>query len=163
MPDLLAATTSVVMAAADEVSTTGIAGWSSFGLAGLILAWLLLKHLPEKDRQLDAKDKAHEARIDVLVKMHDNRIEMLAGAYEASVKDLASSFTTRQNILREDNRMILEAVRADSKEGLRMVLEHSRQQTEALGKLIAREMETLSDAVQALNVSIVDRARTEQR
>ena len=34
----------------------GIAGWSSFGLAGLVLAWLLLVHLPNKDKQAEAKD-----------------------------------------------------------------------------------------------------------
>lgn len=43
--------------AQDPVS--GIAGWTSFGLAGLVLSWLLLRHLPEKDRQLDRLMEVH--------------------------------------------------------------------------------------------------------
>ena len=31
---------------------SGGAGWLGAGLLGLVLAWLLLKHLPEKDRQI---------------------------------------------------------------------------------------------------------------
>ncbi len=36
---------------------SGGSGWTSFGLAGLILAWLLLKHLPDKDKQSTKKDQ----------------------------------------------------------------------------------------------------------
>lgn len=38
---------------------TGGAGWAGAGLLGLVLGWLLLKHLPDKDRQFDALIKAH--------------------------------------------------------------------------------------------------------
>ena len=31
---------------------SGGAGWVGAGLLGLVLGWLLLKHLPEKDRQI---------------------------------------------------------------------------------------------------------------
>jgi hypothetical protein len=32
---------------------SGGAGWAGAGLLGLVLGWLLLKHLPEKDKQLE--------------------------------------------------------------------------------------------------------------
>jgi hypothetical protein len=59
--------------AADPIS--GGAGWAGAGLLGLVLCWLLLKHLPDKDRQInnlvEAKDRqmtelrvAMEVRID---------------------------------------------------------------------------------------------------
>ncbi len=32
---------------------SGATGWTSFGIAGLVLAWLLLKHLPAKDAQIE--------------------------------------------------------------------------------------------------------------
>ena len=41
----------------------GLAGWSSFGISGLVLAWLLLKHLPEKDRQVDSMLSRFDARL----------------------------------------------------------------------------------------------------
>ncbi len=40
---------------------SGGAGWIGAGLLGLVLGWLLLKHLPDKDKQLkdllDSRDK----------------------------------------------------------------------------------------------------------
>ena len=35
-------------------SLSGSSGWVGAGLLGLVLSWLLLKHLPEKDQQLRA-------------------------------------------------------------------------------------------------------------
>lgn len=48
---------------------TGASGWASAGLLGLVLSWLLLKHLPAKDEQimklLELRDKAvNEQRTD---------------------------------------------------------------------------------------------------
>jgi len=42
----------MLMLFAQDVFNGGLAGWSSFGIAGLVLGWLLLKHLPDKDRQI---------------------------------------------------------------------------------------------------------------
>lgn len=44
---------------ADPIS--GGAGWVGAGLLGLVLAWLLLKHLPDKDRQLNSLVERHLA------------------------------------------------------------------------------------------------------
>lgn len=39
----------------DQVTAIGpYAGWTSFGLAGLILLWLFLRHLPEKAKEMSA-------------------------------------------------------------------------------------------------------------
>lgn len=39
----------------------GEAGWAGVGVLGLVLSWLMLKHLPAKDKQInefiEAKDK----------------------------------------------------------------------------------------------------------
>lgn len=49
----------LLMAQAPD-SLSGGAGWVGAGLLGLVLCWLLLKHLPDKDKQLkdflDLKD-----------------------------------------------------------------------------------------------------------
>ena len=40
---------------------SGGAGWVGAGLLGLVLGWLLLKHLPDKDRQQTAQLDRHLA------------------------------------------------------------------------------------------------------
>jgi hypothetical protein len=37
---------------------SGGAGWAGAGLLGLVLGWLLLKHLPDKDKQFDGLIKS---------------------------------------------------------------------------------------------------------
>jgi PAS domain S-box-containing protein len=52
----------LVIAQADQI--TGGAGWAGAGLLGLVLAWLLLKHLPDKDKQLNDLIKHHDERVE---------------------------------------------------------------------------------------------------
>jgi ABC-type nickel/cobalt efflux system permease component RcnA len=42
----------------------GSAGWAGAGLLGLVLFWLLLKHLPEKDRQITELVARNDQRLD---------------------------------------------------------------------------------------------------
>lgn len=48
---------------ADVEALAGGAGWVGAGLLGLVLGWLLLKHLPDKDKQLDGILQRKEAFI----------------------------------------------------------------------------------------------------
>jgi hypothetical protein len=41
----------------------GASGWAGAGLLGLVLAWLLLKHLPLKDEQLERMHGSHKAEM----------------------------------------------------------------------------------------------------
>lgn len=49
----------------------GAAGWTSFGIAGLVLSWLLLKHMPDKDRQLKELIDRHDMQMQELLDRHD--------------------------------------------------------------------------------------------
>jgi hypothetical protein len=42
----------------------GSAGWAGAGLLGLVLFWLLLKHLPEKDKQITELIVRNDQRLD---------------------------------------------------------------------------------------------------
>lgn len=44
--------------------STGLGGWTSFGIVGVILSWLLMKHLPDLQKAADAKDKTIKDWID---------------------------------------------------------------------------------------------------
>lgn len=58
-----------------EVGSGAVAGWTSFGLAGLILAWLFLKHLPAKDEQIKGLIDRHDSRIDSLAKTFSESLD----------------------------------------------------------------------------------------
>ena len=45
----------------------GASGWAGAGLLGLVLAWLLLRHLPAKDAQIERMVTAHEHELSVAV------------------------------------------------------------------------------------------------
>jgi hypothetical protein len=46
---------------ADPSALGGGAGWAGAGLLGLVLSWLLLKHLPDKDRYIRDLMDRHDA------------------------------------------------------------------------------------------------------
>lgn len=58
---------------------SGGAGWLGAGLLGLLLWWLLLKHLPEKDKQAAIKDAQIKQLIDehvaAMERLHDDCAE----------------------------------------------------------------------------------------
>jgi hypothetical protein len=69
---------------ADVDSLSGGAGWVGAGLLGLVLGWLLLKHLPEKDAQIerliaradergDKQDAEHQRSLAMIMDRHDAR------------------------------------------------------------------------------------------
>ncbi len=85
----------VLIAQTDTLSGGG--GWLGAGLLGLVLGWLLLKHLPEKDRQfkefLDGKDSAiaqqakeHKEAVEALTKCHEAEQEKTRVAFEKAME-----------------------------------------------------------------------------
>jgi hypothetical protein len=55
----------------DPASLGGSSGWVGAGLLGLVLAWLLLRHLPDKDRQLSDWMVRRDAMVTEMVAHHD--------------------------------------------------------------------------------------------
>lgn len=78
----------------------GGAGWASFGIAGLILAWLFLKHLPDKD-----------SLIERLIEKSDTKVVHIAGAFDveqaASRKASLDSKTIDKEIREKEYESIL--------------------------------------------------------
>lgn len=59
--------------AMDPIS--GGAGWLGAGLLGLVLGWLLLLHLPAKDKQIKDLLDASNTRLDTLIDKHNAAME----------------------------------------------------------------------------------------
>lgn len=60
-----------------QTDLTGASGWTSFGIAGMVLAWLLLVHLPAKDKQIKE-----------LIDKHDETEKDQRTAYLAETKEM---------------------------------------------------------------------------
>lgn len=63
----------LILAQADPISGGG--GWVGAGLLGAVLAWLLLVHLPSKDKQLRE-----------FIESKDKHIQQLVGDFKVSLE-----------------------------------------------------------------------------
>ena len=64
----------IIIAQTDPLS--GGAGWVGAGLLGLVLLWLLMRHLPEQARQVERMVAAHETTMGAA--MASQRVDFLA-------------------------------------------------------------------------------------
>jgi hypothetical protein len=65
----------MLLALGETDPISGGAGWVGAGLLGLVLGWLMLKHLPEKDSFIKALIDASNARYDLLLTKCDASLE----------------------------------------------------------------------------------------
>jgi hypothetical protein len=116
---------------------SGGAGWVGAGLLGLVLSWLLLKYLPDKDRQLkeliDAKDKA-------LKDKDDAHAVMLTSMWLKHREQLAEFVSEAQRIATEQ--------RAEFRITLQMVIEHCRSDTASQTTAIVKELQHLGERIE---------------
>lgn len=54
----------LLIAQVDPAGLSGGAGWVGAGLLGAVLGWLLLKHLPDKDRQFDKHTEGARSHVE---------------------------------------------------------------------------------------------------
>lgn len=77
--------TPVILSQLDSIS--GNAGWAGAGLLGAVLGWLLLWHLPAKDKQMAEKDKAK----DEAIALKDKDMKELIANFRLEAKDQRSA------------------------------------------------------------------------
>lgn len=65
----------------------GNSGWAGAGLLGAVLAWLLLWHLPAKDKQLAEKDAAHNAHVERLTALHATEMEKALATFAMEARE----------------------------------------------------------------------------
>ena len=73
---------------------SGGSGWVGAGLLGLVLAWLLLKHLPEKDKQYKELIEAHKEEM------------------RATRAEFRDELTTERKLRQEQTQAVLQALHA---------------------------------------------------
>lgn len=78
----------IAQAAASPEPISGGAGWVGAGLLGLVLGWLLLVHLPAKDKQLTGLVEAKDKALQDVLKLKDETIANILEAGESRTEAL---------------------------------------------------------------------------
>lgn len=121
--------------AAEDVASgvlSGGAGWVGAGLLGLVLFWLLFRHLPEKDKQM-----AH------FVEKKDDMLKHVANSFSERIKNVAEQHTTT-----------VKELNAAHKDALDRVVKHCEQEMNTVGQSLHREFDQLSGTVRELSASV---------
>ena len=120
---------------AEEVTSgvlTGGAGWVGASLLGLVLSWLLFKHLPEKDKQMAS-----------FVEKKDDMLKHVANSFSERIKGVAEQHTAT-----------VKEMNAAHKEALDRVVKHCEQEMNTVGTSLQREFTQLSGTVKDLASSV---------
>jgi PAS domain S-box-containing protein len=126
-------------------SLSGNGGWVGAGLLGLVLAWLLLRHLPEKDRQLSDKDKAHETRVKEILDTRDKQLE----AKDVAIQSLIVAKDNRVEAIAEANaKVVREVVKNCADDGKANREQQERMHAQGM-EMLTRLYETGREAVHA--------------
>lgn len=139
---------------AEEGQFTG-AGWGAFGLSGLILGWLFLKHLPEKDAQLKEYMQAKDARLKEALDAKDAQAKELLGQWNdererdrivrhEQAKFFQLAIADFQKRGEEDGKVS----RKEFKETLHEILAHCKDETSKMGDAVRAELRLLHQQYQ---------------
>lgn len=144
---------------ADPIS--GGAGWVGAGLLGLVLGWLLLVHLPAKDKQLENKDKQHTTSMelkDVQLKAFIlEKDTALKEQLEAKDKQFNSLLEAKDKQIadhvQQGRAMLLEVVR-EYKEALKISTTHCETQTIRAESRQEKDIHLLTEAIGDVSVKM---------
>lgn len=76
---------------------SGGAGWLGAGLLGLVLGWLLLKHLPDKDRQITKFIEDKDRHVVVMSEMYERKLNAIVASYEKESRETKEEFREALN------------------------------------------------------------------
>lgn len=120
---------------ADPIS--GGAGWVGAGLLGLVLGWLLLVHLPAKDKQL--KD---------LLELKDKQFTVMQEAKDKQFSELLEMKDAQLVEQLRNERTTVQAMGKDYRDGLRDVVKHCEEESARNNAEWRQQMNNIVAAVQ---------------
>lgn len=95
---------------------SGGAGWVGAGLLGAVLAWLMLKHLPDKDKQINTVVESNTAYIREKDDKHDILLQAMAARYDDQLKAVAKTFQEESRECRAEFRAALDRIQNKCRE-----------------------------------------------
>ena len=81
-----------VLLLANGPELSGAEGWVGTGLLGSVLGWLLLKYIPDKDKQFKTALDEKDARFLAYIEARDKQIEQLVEKKDRQVAEVVSAF-----------------------------------------------------------------------
>lgn len=78
---------------------SGGAGWVGAGLLGLVLGWLLLVHLPSKDKQLKELIDAQDKQVGVLVEKFEKALADTRGEFRDALDRISERHERQVNAM----------------------------------------------------------------
>lgn len=76
---------------AKAADSSGMAGWASFGIVGVVLSWFALQYLPAQERRWDAAYKAKDEQSKALLAAKDEQLKQLLAAKDEQQKELLAA------------------------------------------------------------------------
>ena len=135
------------MVMAQSEASAVASGWASFGIAGLVLSWLLLIHLPAKDKQT----LALAAEVSSARRESEERYETERVAERLARHERANNFQAMLNqISLSHERSIKELNEQHSREAKEMNDQHVRDAAADREAFIARQDDIKNAIVQSL-------------
>lgn len=127
-----------VLAQVPDPLTGGLAsgGWASAGLLGMVLGWLLIIHLPAKDKQIKELVESKDVLVQGITEKHGSVVKDAFGKMQAigEGKDkqiqgiLEQQWTTVQTMTKDHKEVIRETA-ATHKEEMARVTDYFQRQT----------------------------------
>ena len=129
-------------AAIDTLSGTG--GWAGCGLVGLVLSWLLLVHLPAKDKQVKDTFDANVTQVKGLVDsfgitLKEQRTEFLSSLKDQQTTHLASLDKTETRLQRGMDGICARLERIEDHIASAGFADRTREQNEVLSQALERK------------------------
>lgn len=95
----------------------GGAGWVGAGLLGLVLSWLLLVHLPAKDKQLKEFMDSKDTHIASLTEKYEKKLELVTLTFEKEATEARNDFKRTLDIVMghctDETKKIIDAFRQE--------------------------------------------------
>lgn len=117
---------------------SGGAGWVGAGLLGLVLAWLMLKHLPDKDKQLKELTEAKDKQIQDLIVAKDGQITSMLATKNEQLKQLLGASGEQSARMHEENQKSMDRVIAHCKDEMSVTNQILQHDLRELGETIDR-------------------------
>lgn len=95
-------------APADPIS--GGAGWLGAGLLGLVLGWLLLIHLPAKDKQLATLIEAKDSHVNIVIAAFKEEAREQRQAHREALNRVCDEFKSDCEGQRESHEKTTESI-----------------------------------------------------
>ncbi len=147
----------------------GGAGWVGAGLLGLVLSWLLLVHLPAKDKQITemvkARDEAltkKDEQISSHIKTRDELADRLEGKYETSLKAVVASHKDVMGTTLQVHQESLKDQKTHHEVMMRLVIDHCDKENVQITKTMTQALSEISEAVLDLRRAIEERREQEK-